>query len=182
MYYVTEVGKLFIPGKTRYKEGVYFEHTGTGPCLVFALHKPTAQEVEAAKKGRVELALYGDPPVLFLLHRIRGLEQWSDSPFSIRLYKDKEFNLPRRFEEGEGWGLQIVLVDAGTGILLALRVVGTSTRFANELRAAIMRQYEAPFTIEAYHAKIDEVYRKYTSQDLLALAVAKHTAGRGGFE
>lgn len=179
MYYVTEVGKLFIPDKTRYTEGVYFEYAESGPYLIFALSNPTKDEIQAAKTGRVELALYEDPPLVFVLHRIRGLEQWSDSPFSIRLYQGRTLDWSEPIQEGQGLALTIALVDANTGILLALRMVGTSTEFARELRAAMLRQLEGSFSVEAYHRKIDEVYRKYSSEDLLAMAVAKHTAGRG---
>ena len=174
--HVTEVGKLFIPGRTRYNEGAYFEYSEAGPFLIFAFSWPTKEDIEAARKGRVELALYEAPPVIFILHKIRGLEQWSDSPFSIRLYDGmgKKFDWSEPIEEGQGLGLNIVLVDADTGVLLALRLVGTSTEFARELRAAILRQIEAPFSVTAYDSKINEVYTKYTSQQLLALATAQH--------
>ncbi len=176
--HITEVGKLFIPDKTAYNEGVYFEYAESGPYLIFALKNPTESEIEAAKKGEVEFALYEAPPVIFLLHKVQGLGRWSDSPFSIRLYKDKTFNWSEPVEEGLGLAFHIVLVNADTGILLAQRIVGTSTRFARELRAAIMRQYEAPFCSETFNRKIDDTYRSFTTKELLTFSIARHKTGR----
>jgi hypothetical protein len=169
--YVTKVGELLMPGKTRYQEGAYFEYDKAGPVLILALSQPTEREIYAARKGVVEFALYESPPAIFLLHKIQGLEQWSDSPFSIRLYERK----PPIKNTGIFF---IALVDADTGILKAQRLVSTSIEFANELRAAIMRQYEKPFSKAEYDRKIDEMYRKHTSKELLSFAVARHQAGR----
>lgn len=174
---VTEVGKLFIPGKTKYQENVWFEYTASGPFLIFAFRKPRNMEIKAAKTGEVELALYEDGPVIFVLHKIEGLEDWSDCPFSIRLCKNIEFDWSEEIQEGQGLALTIVLIDADTGILLSLRVVGTSTEFAGELRAAILRQLEMPFSESQYDAKINEVYSRFNSTQLLSKAKAKHRIG-----
>ncbi|MHB8171192.1 MAG: hypothetical protein ACYDG6_06585 [Thermincolia bacterium] len=172
--YVTKVGELLIPGKTTYPVGAVFEYTPSGPMLVIAFNNPTPQEIEAAKTGQVELALYETDPVIFILHRIKGLETWSDSPFSIRIYQNLEFDWSEEIQEGQGLGLFIVLIDSRTGIVKALRMVGTSTEFARELRAAILRQLERPFNGDEYDAKIDSIYRAFTSEELLTRSIAKH--------
>ncbi len=115
--------------------------------------------------------------MLFVVHRVHGLEKWSDSPFSIMMYENIGFDWSEPITEGMGLALYIVLVDAGTGILLAQRIIGTSTDFALELRAAIFRQHEHPFSKKAYYTKIEETYNNYTSKDLLLRSIAKHTAG-----
>jgi hypothetical protein len=171
---ITEIGKLFFPGRTHWREGVWFDYTAIGPVLVFAFKNPSDEEILATRKGQVELALYDDPPVLFILHRIEGLEDWSDCPFSVRLCKD-EIDLSLPIEEGKGLGLQIVLVESATGIVKALRLVGTSTEFARELRAAMVKQTIMPFSPDEYDRAIAEVYTMYTSDQLLKKAMARHT-------
>jgi len=171
--HVTEVGKLFISGKTSWPEGVWCEHTPTGPLLLFAYRNPSAKEIQAARTGKVELALYEDPPVLFILHRVEGLEGWADCPFSIRMYTEPA-PLPEQIPDGSGLGLHIALIDAGTGILKAQRLVGTSTEFARALCAAVQRQLEAPFSEVAYHKRINQVYQELTTEQLLARAIARH--------
>jgi hypothetical protein len=175
--YITKVGELFIPGQTRYQENVWFEYTASGPFLIFAFQNPNPKEIQAAKTGKVELALYEDGPVLFILHRIDGLEDWSDCPFSVRLCKNVEFDWSEEIQEGYGLALNIVLIDADTGILLAQRVVGTSTEFAREIRGAILRQLEHPFDEHIYNKKIDQIYSQLSSQQILRRAKAKHRAG-----
>jgi len=170
---ITEIGKLFFPGRTHWREGVWFDYTAIGPVLVFAFKNPSDEEILAARKGKVELALYDDPPVLFILHRIEGLEDWSDCPFSIRIYAEPP-PMPEQVPDGSGLGLYIALVDANTGILHAQRLVGTSTEFARELLAAIHRQLEAPFSEAAYHERINHVYQTQTTEQLLEKAVARH--------
>lgn len=64
--HITKVGELFIPGKTRYQEGVFFEYTESGPMLLFAFESPAEEEIMATRKGKVELALYESPPIIFI--------------------------------------------------------------------------------------------------------------------
>lgn len=179
MYYITKVGEQFIPGRTQYQEGVRFEYAESGPYLIFAFHNPSAKEIEAARKGRVDLALHETTPVLWLLHRIQGLERWSDCPFSIRIYDGmgQQFDWSEEIEEGQGLALSIVLVNADTGILLAQRLVGLSTKFSRELRAAILRQLERPFSKEEYAATINRIYANYSTQELLSWSTVKCKVG-----
>ncbi len=176
--YTTKVGDLFIPEKTQYPEGVRFEYTESGPYLIFAYSNPTAEEIQAAKTGKVELALYETDPILWILHKIHGLEQWSDVPFSIRVYDGKRaFDWSEPITDGLGLLLNIILVDANTGILLAQRIVGLPTKFSLELRATILRQLDHQFTKSNYNSAIDNTYRNYTTKDLLQRASIKCKVG-----
>ena len=171
--HVLKVGQPLIPGQTVYPQSTRFEYTSTGPMLIICMPALTRREIEAARKGRVELALYDHPPVIFVLCKIEGLLDWSDCPFSVRLCKD-EIDLSLPIEEGKGLGLQIVLVESTTGIVKALRLVGTSTEFARELRAAMVKQTIRPFSPDEYDRAIAEVYALYTSDQLLKRATARH--------
>jgi hypothetical protein len=177
--YITKVGEQFIPGRSQYPQGVRFEYTESGPYLIFTFRNPSPKEIEAARKGKVELALHETAPVLWLLHRIEGLEQWSDCPFSIRIYDGtgRRFDWSEPIEEGQGLGLNIVLVEASTGILLVQRLVGLSTRFSRELRSTILRQLEQPFSKEDYAAEINRIYANYSTKTLLSWATVKCKIG-----
>lgn len=174
--YDLKVGGLLIPNKTFWQEGTFLEYTESGPILIFALNNLTETEIEGAKKGQIELAIYASDPVLWFLHKIKGLEDWSDTPFSIRLYDDKgiTFDWSEPIEEGKGVGLQIVLVDAATGVIKALRLIGMPTKFSKEFRQAILGQLEVPFSKEEYDSAIQYVYRNLRTKDLLARANYKY--------
>lgn len=177
--HVFEVGGLFIPGKTQYREAAVLEYTESGPLLLLAIIGPTAKEVEAVKAGKIELALYEREPVLWFLFKIHGFGPWSDAPFSIRLYdgRDRKFDWSEEIEDGMGLGLQIILVDAGTGIVKALRFIAMPTDFSREFRAAILRQLERPFSADEYNREISRIYANYSSDDLADRADIKCKLG-----
>ena len=164
------VGQRLFPDRHNYPEGVLFEYTQTGPILIISFRDPKPAEVQAAKIGKLEMALYESGPVLFVLVKIKGIGGWMDAPFSVRIYDKKgiTFDWSEPIDEGHGLALHIVLVDVATGIVRAQRLIGTSTAFARGLRAAIMRQYEAPFSVAEYSAAIDGVYRRFSSDDMAA--------------
>lgn len=175
MMHVTEVGKLFLPGRTSWPESVYLEYTPSGPLLIMAIKGPTTKEVQAAKTGKLEFALYETDLILWFLYKIHGFGPWSDIPFSIRIYDGRRtsFDWSEEIAEGMGLALQIYLIDAGTGILLSQRLVGLGTKFSREFRAMILRQVERPFSAEAYEEAVKQTYRRLTSDDLLARASVK---------
>jgi hypothetical protein len=179
MYHLTKVGELFIPGRTQYPEGVRFEYAESGPYLIFTFRNPSPEEIEAVRKGKVELALHETSPVLWILHRIEGLEQWSDCPFSIRIYDGmgRKFDWSEEIEDGKGIGLNVILVEASTGVLLVQRLVGLSTKFSRELRSAILRQIEQPFSKADYAATVDRIYTNYSTKKLLSWSTVKCKIG-----
>ncbi len=83
------VGERLFPNKDSYPEGVMFEYTKSGPILIIAMRNPTSGEIEAAKSGKLEMALYELKPVIFILVKIKGMGGWMDAPFSIRMYDSK---------------------------------------------------------------------------------------------
>lgn len=44
-----------------------------GQCLSFPCVTPTPGEIEAAKSGKLEMALYESKPVIFILVKIKGM-------------------------------------------------------------------------------------------------------------
>jgi hypothetical protein len=170
-----EVGKPLQPGKTNYQEASWLDYTETGPILLIAINNSTAKETEAVRSGRIELALYEKGPVLWFLYKIRGFGPWSDCPFSIRLYDGmgRTFDWSEEIEDGMGIGLQIILIDASTGIVKVLRLVGLETRFSRTFRAMILRQTEQPFDKATYYQEIDNIYANFSSDDLAGRANIK---------
>lgn len=164
------VGQRLFPDRHSYPEGVLFEYTQSGPIMIIAFRSPKPAEIQAAKTGKLEMCLYESGPVIFILVKIKGLGGWMDAPFSVRIYGNRgiAFDWSEPIEDGQGLALHIVLVDVATGIVRAQRLIGTSTAFARGLRAAIMRQYEAPFSVTEYSAAIDVAYKRFTSDDMAA--------------
>lgn len=172
--HTVSVGELLLPGQTKLQEGTYLEYTSTGPMLIMAVDKPTEKEIKAAKSGKMEFALYETDVLIWFLYKIHGFG-WSDAPFSIRLYDGRgiSFDWSEEILDGAGLGLNVVLVDAGTGIVKALRLIGMPTEFSREFRAATLRQLERPFSADTYLRHINHIYKSNTSDDLLLKATVK---------
>jgi hypothetical protein len=86
------------------------------------------------------------------------------------------------YAEGTGVPLSVVLTDAQTGIVRALRVIGLGTALTNALHQAIRAQAEAAFDRAAYDERLNRLYARYPQTDLmLSAAVARwpETAPRG---
>jgi hypothetical protein len=177
--HITKVGNLYISGKTQYPEATLLEYTETGPTLLMAVKTPTEKEIKAIRGGGLELALYETEQVLWFLFRIHGFGPWSDAPFSIRLYDDqgKKFDWSEDIGAGMGIGLQMVLLDAQTGIVKALRLVAMPTEFSRQFRAVILRQTERPFSKDNYFREINRIYDAHSSEDLVKRSSVKCRLG-----
>jgi hypothetical protein len=91
----------------------------------------------------------------------------SDAPFHFGLYTDDRVkNLPAEIPEDQGIALTVIAVDNYTGIVQALRLIGLSHRFSEELLDICRNQSKQAIDRNAYYEKIAWVQRNYTSQDL----------------
>ncbi len=165
-----EVGKLFTESITRYPEGVKFEFTQSGPVLLLFFDSPTEHEINSVKTGKLEVGLYSRDNILFFLCKFEGTP-WMDAPYSIHLSKPFFFD---QMTETQGFGLQIFLVDARTGILKAMRLIGLSNDFSKKLRVAMEKQRMQPFNKAAYNQIINALYANYTTKDLVDRADARY--------
>ncbi|WP_327391469.1 hypothetical protein OG728_39020 (plasmid) [Streptomyces microflavus] len=161
------------------------EH-GVEFLLAFASPKP--HEVKAFRQGNAEFALvpgqhhvmwaykFTDPQDSNSRHGI----PWSDQPWE---YHRQAAVSPTGAPAGRGgsFPLQLVLVDADTGVVEALRLVGPPAEFADALRDAVDAQAAVPFDPAAADREIAAVYaRCATTTDLVLSAVARWEALRDG--
>lgn len=157
-----EVGKLFEPGKTHYKEAVKFEFTKAGPVLLLFFDAPTPKEIDSVAGGDLRIGFDEKNEIIFLLLKFEGMP-WMDAPYSIHLSPPVDL---AEVEEGTGYGLQIFLVDSSTGILKAMRIIGLGTEWSRRFKEAVERQRETAFDAGIYDAKIQNIYRSFTPKDL----------------
>ncbi len=166
-----EVGKPLVKGVTRYPESSKFDFTQAGPVLIQFYYKPTKEEVESIVNGKFQIGFTSRTgEVVFILSKFDDWP-WSDAPYSVHLSKPFTF---QEMTETQGFGLHIILVDAATGIVKAMRMVGLPHRFSKKLQKAIEEQKKTPFNEVAYDAKLGILYRRYTTEDLVEMADAIH--------
>lgn len=146
---ILEVSKPFLPGRSYYPEGARFSLDEEGPALYLFVASPTREEVREVRKGRLSIGLLSIPPALFIPFRF-GEMPWSEAVYSPHLLpEERRPGLRRlceiRFAPGTGLLLQVVLVDASTGIVLVLRGLGLPTKLSEELLKEVKRLEESPW-------------------------------------
>lgn len=157
-----EVGKLFKDDVTRYQEGVRFDINDAG-CDLFIYYKyPSESEINSIKSGNFKTGFYAEKNAIFMLFKFGSL-QWMDAPYSVHLSKNlTRFEL---FDGGQGLALHIYLIDAATGVLKAIRLIGLKTNFSIQLIEAVEKQKEMSF--EGYDININNIMNKYPTKKLV---------------
>lgn len=169
MYRSFQVGELFEPGKTHYNESTKFDFTESGPILLLFFAGPTRSEVESIREGDIRIGFLEKDGIIFMLFKFQNLP-WIDAPFSVHLAQAEE---PVEVKEGTGYGLQIFLVDANTGILKVMRLIGLGTEWSRRFREVAMRQREVDFDARMYDTKIQNIYRSFSSKELAEMVLPK---------
>lgn len=144
-----------------------FEITQGGAILMLKFQSPTSKEKNSIKSGVARFRAISIDGVVFFLARF-GTNPWIDAPYN----KTTSQSSIDRAANGMGLSLHIMLVDAATGILVAQRVIGLSTKFTNDLADLIDLQPNFA-DWDAYIAEINRIYAEYTTEDMVQL---------GGFE
>jgi hypothetical protein len=158
-----EVGKLFQEGVTKAEEGTKFNFDQSGASLYLFFNMPTDREVEEIRAGRFEIGIYQKDEVIFILFKIAG-GSWMDAPYTVHL--SQSFDL-EEIQEGQGFGLTILLVDSSTGILKVIRQIGLGTDISRRLKEMIEKQKSQPFDQNVYQRKITQIYGNYNTDDLV---------------
>ena len=162
-----EVGQV-IPRFVGHPESPLFDVNDGGANLIILFKNPTADEKKAFKPGeRFEIRMVLKDGIIMMMVKIGNLN-WMDAPYTPHLSK----NLSKldKTEEGQGLALSLMLVDCATGKLESIRLIGLSTRFTNALYDNILTVFDQNFDPLEYNTKLDNIYRNYSTKDLLKFA------------
>lgn len=163
-----------------------------GVDFVLPLSRPSDSEVHAFGKGNAEFALYPEDHFLLLLYRFTNPKNsrnpaaagpgiaWSDAAWEYQRQARVAPPMPPG-SEGGTFPMQLVMVDADTNTVRALRLLTPPVGFADAVRAAVARQAAHPVAFERGLAEINALYARYPdSADLLPLCEARFEALRDG--
>jgi hypothetical protein len=160
-----EVGQLYNPRIRRWPEGMEYAYRGGHHELVLFWESPPAGEIEAVRKGRLDLSVLESGPVILVLFRIAGACDWSEAPFSWHRVPLGQRVSPPTPSREERALLEIFLVDATTGLLQAIRVVTLTPGQTSYLHGAIQRQAVYDAEPPTYDKELDRL-RSYTPREL----------------
>lgn len=172
------VGELFAPERTIWPDNSFELRYFDGSYLLQVCEaNPPTKSLDAFRHGAVHIGLHFERGVIFFLFRIEGSWAWSDQALSIHRVHPADRKLDST--PGEFFApLSMVLVNAATGVVEAMRMVTMSPRFVRAFQTYMARQLEAPYSAEEHEAAIRAVYAKYpNSKQIAAAALHRERAG-----
>lgn len=174
------VGKLYHPNRTRWPQSPQFNFRSGLYELVLFFENATKAEIDAVRRDPAEFALTttGNPDLLFFLYRFGSRVPWGDAPYSWHMVPADQRSLPVALAPEQGILLPIILVEATTGIILAMRQVSLSPHFSRALVDHIIAQAARPFSQPRYDAALTRTYMRYPdSAQMITDAVARTHGG-----
>jgi hypothetical protein len=165
--YKYEVGQV-IDKFVMHPEGARFDISDSGAVLQIFFNNPTSDEISQFKEGkRFEIRFIEIRNVIMVLLKIGNLN-WMDATYTPHLSKNlTKFELPNN---NQGLALTIMLIDARTGEIKALRLVGLSEKFTKKLFGTIMELKITYFDKLEYAQTINSIYASYSTDKLVKLS------------
>lgn len=165
--YKYEVGQI-IDNFKNHSECVFFDIADDGATMLVFLKQPTSQEIDQFKAEQAfEIRfteLYG---IIMITVKIGNLN-WMDTPYTPHLSKNlTRFPLPG---QNEGLGMTLVLIDAITGEIKHIRLLGLSERFTKKLLGITMEQKMNEFFESDYYNSINRIYATYPTKQIVKLS------------
>lgn len=163
-YKVGQVVKDFI----KHQEGAIFDVDNQGASLIVFFNNPTEEEVKQFKsEQRFEIRFTEIYGIIMMTFRI-GILNWMDAPYSPHLSKNlTRFVLPN---EEQALGLTLMLVDAATGEIKSIRLIGLSTNFTKKFFGLLMEQKMKEFNAVEYNNSINRVYSIYPTSKIVKMS------------
>jgi hypothetical protein len=162
-----EVGKPYDPQRRSWPEGADYNYRAGGHEIRIFLRAAARAEVEAVRSGPVEFGFFADPMGLFLIARFTRMS--FDCSYQWHRVAVEDRTLPPAWEEispALRALIHILLVDAETGVVLALRDVSFSPEFTRALHRAIADQTVGPYDRAAHQRWADGMTAQHTTDQL----------------
>lgn len=138
-----------------------------GLILKIFIKSPTSKETQNIKKGVFSASIKKIDDIIFFLFRF-GTGAWMDAPYSPHSSAEKNLKLEYP-TENLGYALTVFFIDADTGILKVVKLIGLDNELSIKLFNMINEVKNKDFNKEEYNQKIKEIYSLYSTYQLLTL-------------
>lgn len=165
--YKYEVGQI-VDSFKHHPENVQFDIADDGATMLVFFKSPTPNEIEQFQSGKnFEIRFTELYNVIMITVRIGNLN-WMDAPYTPHLSKNlTKFQLPNN---NQGLGLTLILIDAVTGEIKHIRLLGLSKRFTKQLFGAVMEQKVNEFDVEKYNSTLSKIYSIYPTTQIVKMS------------
>lgn len=176
---IVAVGKPLFEGRNELPEAIEYHYQSGDHTLLLSMKDLHPKETEAVRQDEAEFGLYCENSIIFLLYRFGDAMLWSDSAFSWWNVSEEDRQIPSPQENpATRILLKIILVEAATGIVKAIRVTTLSPDFTEKLHDAIRAQATDEELLRAeFVARSLAIYKNRTPAELAASAVVKTKGG-----
>lgn len=176
---IVAIGKPLFESRTELPESVEYNYQAGDHTLLLSMKNLNPKQIEAVRFEEAEFGLYCENGIVFLLYRFGEILPWSDSAFSWWNVAEEDRQMPApQTNPAERILLKIILVEAATGVVKAIRVTTLSPAFTEKLHAAIRQQATSePFSREEFVNRSLGIYQKLTPFELAANAIVKTKGG-----
>jgi hypothetical protein len=176
---IVAIGKPLFEGRTELPETIEYNYQSGDHTLLIALKNLHRREIEAVRCSETEFGLYCENEIIFLLYRFGDVLPWSDSAFSWWNVAEEDRQIPApQINSAERILLKIILIEAATGIVKAIRVTTFSPDFTAKLHDAIRQQAMGKeLSRVEFVARSLSVYEKQTTFELVANSIVKTKGG-----
>lgn len=144
-----------------------FDIKDSGAFVVSILAMPTPEEISNYCKDRVKISVTVVENEIFLICQIGDLPYF-DAPYTLHL-SNSISNLDNLRELISTF--RVVLVDSIDGSIKEQNIYYLDDDFVEEFYAIIKDNYKLPFDKKAYFEKIKAIQDKYSTSDLLNMAI-----------
>ncbi len=176
---IVALGKPLFEGRKELPEAVEYNYQAGDHTLLLSMKNLHRKEIEAIREAESEFGLYCENGIIFLLYRFGEVLPWSDCAFSWWNVAKEDRRIPAPpANPAERILLKIILAEASTGIVKAIRVTTFSPRFTEKLHEAIKNQATGnEFPREEFITRSLAIYKNKNSAELAANAIVKTKGG-----
>lgn len=136
------VGQI-VDNFKNHHEGAYFDISDEGATLLVFFKNPTSSEIDQFKTGQYfEIRFIELYEIIMITVKIGDLN-WMDAPYTPHLsFYLTELQLPK---VNQGLALSLFLIDAASGEIKHMRLIGLSEEFTIQLFKTIIENRNKPF-------------------------------------
>ena len=165
--YKYEVGQI-VENFRGHQECVKFDIADDGAVMLVFFAKPNQKEIDQFKSGKNFEIRYTELYDVIMMTAKIGSLNWMDAPYTPHLSRNlTRFTLP---QEGQGLSLTLILVDAVSGKIEHIRLLGLSEKFTKKLFGAIMKQKMKEFDETEYNMNLNRIYSSYSTPQIVKMS------------
>ena len=128
--------------------------------LAMFIHRPTQLETRAFQEITPRVGIHLEEPVLWLLFDLPAVHL-ADAPFTPHLVAPEARHFPRPATPETRYPLTVVMADAATGVIKAMRYATMSPALSRQMHGATAALLHRPFDNGEYQRAVDAMYARH---------------------